>query len=97
MDTKTRDEIKARWQVQQHQVDWSDGVRDMNLILDALPESPRNVVLREKYKDEKAAGNVLGWLVSQDIESVIDDVVPVDPIVVPPADTTEQPKTEPTT
>lgn len=64
---------------------------DINAMLDALPESPRNKLLRTKYLDQKADHNMPGWIVQQDIEMLAKEVVPIESEIVPPVPP-EEPK-----
>lgn len=58
---------------------FAEASEDVNAMLDALPESPRNTLLRKKYADTKAEYNVAAWIVQQDIELLAKEVVPIDP------------------
>lgn len=67
-------------------VPWKESCADIAEIVASLPESPLNSVLLSKYDPQKQQDSVVFWLVSEDVCSVINNVVveassPADPVV----------------
>lgn len=96
----TKSELESlRAKYADHQGDASFSVvsRDINEMLDALPESPRNTLLRSKYLDQKADHSMPGWIAQGDVELLAKEIVTIEPDApVPPSgDEKNEPPTPP--
>ena len=92
MQTKRKAELELKYCDANlpHEIDIEAAQADVNEILDALPASPRNNAMRSKYAN-KATGLMMFWLVAQDVDTLLMDVIPIDPpvetpVTIPPAE-----------
>lgn len=83
--------IKAKYETWKwEQIRFAEVADDMNALLDALPESPRNTLFRTKYGYSKAEHDVPFWIAKQDVVMLLAEVVPIE-------SEKSFPSTEPTT
>lgn len=78
--TKTElESLRAKYADLKGDASFSVVSRDINEMLDALPESPRNTLLRAKYLDQKADHSMPGWIAQGDVELLAKEIVTIEP------------------
>lgn len=98
--TKTElESLRSKYADHQGDASFSVVSRDINEMLDALPESPRNTLLRSKYLDQKADHSMPGWIAQGDVELLAKEIVTIEPEPpeTPSADEKKEPPTLPVT
>lgn len=58
---------------------FSDASKDMNFILDALPVTPVTTEMRRRYDPAQADFQMTFWIVAEDANSLLKNVVTIDP------------------
>ena len=80
MNTSEKSALRAKYNRTQsiHDVKFSDTAKDMNKILDSLPDSPLSKSLRVKYSISRDEHTMYFWIAADDVNAMLDLVSPVD-------------------